>query len=254
MSEPNPFVVPSDRGPQAGSGSPAGRSVEMGQGLEWLKDGWQLFLKNPGVWIAMAIIAFVIFVALNLIPVVGHLGANLLGPVIGAGMLIGARALAQGEELKVEHLFAGFKQNTGNLIVLGVLWMVGMIVLMAIVFVIGGGAAITGGMMGHAPGVGMAVGGLFLALLVGLALSVPLAMAMWFAPALVVFRNTAPVEALKTSFNACLKNLGPFLIYGVLLLVASVVAAIPLGLGFILLLPVAAGSVYASYVDIFERV
>ncbi len=45
----------------------------------------------------------------------------------------------------------------------------------------------------------------------------------------------------------------PFLVYGVLMFVLAVVAAIPLGLGFILLLPVAAGSLYASYVDIFER-
>jgi uncharacterized membrane protein len=250
MSEQNPSVVPGSQEPR---GSAPGRGVEAGQGVEWLKEGWQLFVKNPGVWIAMAVIVIVIFVVLGFVPVVGQFAANLLGPIFAAGMLLGARALAQGEELKVEHLFAGFKQNTGNLVLLGVFGLIGMLVVIAVIVVIGGGAALTGGMMGHGPGIGIAMGGFLLALLVGLALTVPLAMALWFAPALVVFRNQAPVEAAKASFNACLLNIGPFLVYGVLLFVASIVAAIPLGLGFILLLPVAAGSVYASYVDIFER-
>jgi hypothetical protein len=36
------------------------------------------------------------------------------------------------------------------------------------------------------------------------------------------------------------------------LVLLRVLAAIPVGLGFVLLLPVAAGSVHAAYMDIFE--
>jgi uncharacterized membrane protein len=106
--------------------------------------------------------------------------------------------------------------------------------------------------MGHLAGAGVALGGLLLALLVGLVLTVPLAMAVWFAPALVVFRNVVPLDAMKSSFNVCLKNLVPFLVYGVILFVLAVVAAIPFGLGFLVLMPVLIGAQYASYVDLYE--
>ena len=77
------------------------------------------------------------------------------------------------------------------------------------------------------------------------------AFALWFAPALVVLRGAAPVAAIKESFSACLKNFVPFLIYGIVLLVLGIVAAIPLGLGWLVLGPVVIASVYVAYRDIF---
>jgi uncharacterized membrane protein len=60
-----------------------------------------------------------------------------------------------------------------------------------------------------------------------------------------------PAEAMKNSFVACLKNIIPFLIYSVILLVLAIVASIPVMLGFLVLGPVIVGSLYASYRDIF---
>jgi uncharacterized membrane protein len=61
-----------------------------------------------------------------------------------------------------------------------------------------------------------------------------------------------PLPAMLESFSASLANTLPFLIYGIFGLVLLVLAAIPLGLGFLVAIPVLAGSFYASYVDIFE--
>jgi hypothetical protein len=47
-------------------------------------------------------------------------------------------------------------------------------------------------------------------------LSLPIVMAIWFAPALVVFNAMQPVDALKASFHACLKNTLVFLVYGLM--------------------------------------
>jgi uncharacterized membrane protein len=77
-------------------------------------------------------------------------------------------------------------------------------------------------------------------------------MALWFAPALVVLRKTPPVEALQLSWAASLKNLVPFLVFGLIYIVASIVASIPFGLGWILLLPVSMLAVFVSYRDVFE--
>ncbi|MCC6658912.1 MAG: hypothetical protein IT512_12080 [Rhodocyclaceae bacterium] len=220
--------------------------------MEWLKQGWQLFTKNPGIWIAIAVILMVIVIVLSLVPVVGTLAANFLMPVFAGGILLGCKSLAEGGEFGIDTLFAGFKQNAGNLILVGVFYMIGAALIAGLVFMIGGGAAITGGMMGRGPGVGMAIGGFFVAMLVFLALMVPLAMAVWFAPALVAFRNVAPLAAMKASFSACLKNLVPFIVYGVILAVLCVIAMIPFGLGMLVMVPVTMGSVYASYAEIFE--
>jgi len=227
------------------------RTVAAGNAFEWLKQGWAMFVVNPGVWIAMMVILIVIFLGLAIVPLIGQLAANLLTPVLGAGMLVACQKIANGETIEIPDLFAGFKRNTGNLAMLGVLYMAGMLAIFAIVALLGGGSVAGGMMMGRGAGLGMAMGGMLLALLLSLALSVPLFMAIWFAPALVLFNNMQPVPALKASFNACLKNMLPFLVYGLITLVLCFFAALPIGLGFLVLGPVLAGSVYASYRDIF---
>lgn len=80
-----------------------------------------------------------------------------------------------------------------------------------------------------------------------------LAMATWFAPALVVFRQVQPLEAVKASFAASLKNIVAFLVWGVIYIVASIVASIPFGLGWIVLGPVVLLTAYVSYQDLFGR-
>ncbi len=118
---------------------------------------------------------------------------------------------------------------------------------------IAGGGAFMAMMMGSNPGMNVGAMGVsfLLAMLVVLALAVPLYMALWFAPSLIVFNNAKPVDAMKASFFACLKNIVPFLLYGVIMLVLCFIAAIPFGLGFLVLGPVAIASIYASYRDVF---
>ena len=227
------------------------RMVPAGNAFEWLKQGWAIFMANPAIWIAMTVIFFVIFLGLSIVPLIGQLAANLLTPVLGAGLLLGCQKVSNNESLEIPDLFAGFKKNTNNLVMLGVLYMVGMLVIVAVAAVFGGGGLVSGMMLGQAAGAGVALGGILLAALLSLALSIPLFMTMWFAPALVVFNNMQPVPALKASFNACMKNIVVFLIYDLIVLVLCFFAALPLGLGFLVLFPVLAGALYVSYRDIF---
>jgi uncharacterized membrane protein len=90
-----------------------------------------------------------------------------------------------------------------------------------------------------------------LGLLVALGLSVPLVMAMWFAPALIVFHDLKPMDALTQSFQGCLKNIVPFLVYGIITFVIGMLASIPAGLGWLIWGPTLIGSIYAGYRDIF---
>ncbi len=241
--EPFPLAAPAFNGNS--------RVVAAGNAFEWLRQGWALFVFNPGVWIALTLVLLVIIIGLSIVPLVGTLAANLFTPLLGAGMLLACQKAADGEALEIADLFAGFKQNTGNLVMVGVLYMVAMLLIMFIVVVLGGGSIAGGLMMGHAAGFGLALGGLMIAMLLSLVLLVPLFMAIWFAPALVFFNNMPPVEALRASFNACLKNTLPLLVYSLVVMVLMFFAALPVGLGFLVLIPVLSGSVYASYRDVF---
>jgi uncharacterized membrane protein len=92
-----------------------------------------------------------------------------------------------------------------------------------------------------------------LAMLIMFALLLPAMMAIWFAAPLVVFHDHGALDAMKTSFAGCLKNMLPFLLYGVVLMVLSIVASLPLLLGWLALGPVLAASIYTSYRDIYLK-
>lgn len=229
-----------------------GRAVGAGQGWAWIADGFGLFRKSPGIWIALVVLLLVILLVLAFIPLLGAVATFLLMPVFIGGLTLGCRALQRGGELELGHLFAGFdKAHAGNLIVLGALAIGGWIIVMLPVVTIVGAGAVVGLMRGDAAGVAAMGGSLMLAWLVALALSIPIYMALWFAPALVVLRRMAPVAAAKESFFGCLKNFVPFLVYSIVFVVLGVLASIPLGLGWLVLGPVTVASVYVAYRDIF---
>lgn len=233
----------------------ASRVVDPGACFDWLRQGWVGFSANPGVWIACAVLAMIIFFGLSIVPIAGQLAANLLVPVIGAGFLHIARRQGREEDIEIDDLFVGFRHNAGGLVMVGVFYMLSILAMAFVVMVVAGGGFLGGMMMGpRSGGMGFVLGGAMLALLLVTALMVPVMMAIWFAPALVFFHNMEPLEALKASFSACAKNWLPFLVYGVLLLVLFFFAALPLGLGFLVLIPVLAGAQYASYRDVFAGV
>ena len=231
------------------------RQVAAGQGWQWIVEGFGLFKKSPIIWVVLFIILFLIAIALHFIPILGPLVLYLLSPVFFGGLMVGCKAQQNGEELEIAHLFAGFKKNTNSLIALGGVYLVGQILIFGVMFIFGGGAifALMRGGQPDLAAMTAAMSSAMLAVLIGLALYIPLAMALWFAPALVIFNDVQPVPALKSSFNACLKNIIPFLIYGIALFLLSIIASIPLLLGFLVLVPVIFTSVYTGYRDIFPQ-
>jgi hypothetical protein len=251
MSEPNPFLSGSTpaTAPSGGGGEP--RSVEAGQGWAWIAGGFELFKKNPGIWIALVVLLFVITIVLSFIPFLGAIALYLLMPVFGGGMMLGCRSLAGGGPLEIGHLFAGFQNQTGSLVVIGAITIGAMIVIMLPVMALVGFGAFFGASAGGAAGAGGIGVTFLLAFLIAFALSILVYMALWFAPSLVVFRGMAPVAAMKASFGACLKNIVPFLVYGIVVLVLGIVAAIPLMLGWLVLGPVVIASVFVAFQDIF---
>ena len=230
------------------------RVVEAGRGWQWIVDGFGLFRKYPLMWIALTVVLVLIWMVSFIIPLVGPLLFNLLSPVLFAGLMIGCKAVENGEELELPHLFAGFRKNPTALVTIGGVYLVGTIVVFGVIFMTAGGSmlpAVLDKSSGDVQEVAAAMRSMALALTVGFALYLPLLMLIWFAPLLVVFHDLTPLEAMKQSFFACLSNWLAFLVYGVIILVLWFIASIPLFLGLVVLLPVLICSLYASYKDIF---
>jgi uncharacterized membrane protein len=234
-----------------------GRSCPGGAGWEWIVTGWKLFAKAPVMWIISIVILFIVALAMSLVPIIGSVGFQLINPAIAAGFVVACRALERGGEFELEHLVAGFKNNFGSLLILGLIVVAAGVVMLLIFGAFVGfsilAAFITGdveNMMSAAIG---SVTLLLLGTLVILALLVPLMMAYWFAPALVILNNMTPVEAMKASFFGCLRNLVPFLIYSIVMTILAILASIPVFLGFLLWIPVMIASSYAAYRDIFTE-
>jgi len=235
-------------------GSAEPRAVEAGRGLDWWTGAWSLFTRGAVNWIVMALILIVIIAAIGFVPLLGGLVISLLLPVFVGGWMLAARKVDGGGAVEIGDLFAGFRDRLAPLAVVGALALAASLLITLAVAMLGGGAMLgmfAGGMHGSGAGMMAGLGAGMLALLVALVLSLAVTMALWFAPALVVLRGLAPVEAMKASVSACLKNAVPFLVYGALYIVAAVAASIPFGLGWIVLIPVTMLTVYASYEDIF---
>jgi uncharacterized membrane protein len=250
MSQTPPSNLASSPDP-SGIANEGGRTVDAGRGWAWIAEGFELFKKQPGLWIGIVLVFFVIMVVLSLIPILGTIASFLLMPVLGGGMMLGCRSLERDGTLEMGHLFAGFKTQAGNLVALGAIGIVGWIIVALPVIAIVGTGAFFGAARGDAAGIGAIGASFLLALLVALAFSILVYMALWFAPALVALRGVAPVAAIKQSFTGCLRNLIPFLIYGLVMFVLSILATIPLALGWLVLGPVFVASVYVAYRDIY---
>lgn len=233
---------------------PEGQSVPAGNGWSWIGQAWNLNKPQRGTWIGLFLVLVVIVIVLSLIPFLGSLLLALLTPVFYGGIMLGCEAQRKGEPLEVGHLFAGFKTHTGRLVAVGVFMLVASLVIFLVLAVIFGFSMMSITMGGGEPSpepIRWGMAGVLIAMLIMVGLSIPIYMAIWFSTPLIALNNFEVGAALKASFFACLKNILPFLVWGVVMFVLGILASIPLLLGWLLLGPVLLASVYTAYRDIF---
>ena len=240
------------------------RVVDASHGWRWIAQGILIFRKNPPQWLLLIAILFIGSRVLFAVPLIGVI-AVLIAPNFLAGLSHGAQALGQGKPLRLGYLASGFLKNAARLVTIGGVSLVGQfLTLMAITLV--GGETISSLSKTIAAGAAApeaiaamqaAAPRMMMALLVGFGVSLPLMMAVWFAPLLVFFDDVQPLPALALSLWACLKNILPLLIYG-MAVVVPVVILMPLSLatrqpdlGVWLLAPILVPSIYVSYRDLF---
>jgi len=232
------------------------RQVPFKHGWLWIQRGFGLFRAAPLIWIALIFLWLLIAAIVSKLPWIGFMLVNLFYPVFFAGLMCGCRAIDDGEEMELVHLFAGFRRNAAGLVTIGGINLVAQIVIGATMGLIASDHMpdIQRSMSGtpSPEEVATAIAAALPALTFGALLSVPLMMGMWFAPPLLAFHDITPMAAIRLSFRGCVANLKPFLLFG-LIVSALVMVLVPITwrLALIVIIPTLIAATYAGYRDIF---
>ena len=234
------------------------RKVPPGHGWQWIVEAFRLFRKSPLVWVVLNMALLLIGVVLSVLPLLGAYVLYLLTPVFLGGIMAAAKDFEGGKEIEIANLFRGFRQNAAHLVTVGGVYLVGQVVISGAMLTIGGPEfqeAVKAGIRELDASALTPEGAarVLQAMLVGSLLFVPLAMAVWFAPALVILDEQPGFRALWLSLLACVRNALPLLLYSVVSSLLLLFALIPFGLGLILWIPVMLLTIYTSYRDVFVR-
>jgi hypothetical protein len=201
-------------------------------GTQWLARGYAMFRKARMHWVLLLFVYYGVLVLADLVPLIGGFAAPILKPVFAVGFLAAAWTQERGGMPGVTLLFRGFRSNVVALVILGVALVDGgkLFALLANPMpqdLEGDAAALR---VQETLGdtrvqLGMAVGALC---------GVPVLLALWWAPALVVFQDASAAKALATSLRAALANWPSIVRYALAVLF------------FGLVLPMIAGTVIAA--------
>jgi uncharacterized membrane protein len=250
-------------------------------GYRWFAEGAKLFLSQPWPWLALVGLTLLFLLVLSLLPLLGLIGIFTLFPGIAAGFLLASRAAMDRQPINFQHLLAGFKSAAKPLLAVG--GMAFLIFFLALLFILFGWREefrrLVELMQSPTPdkdALLTAAQQLTQPSLLVLGVMLLLAVATWFAPALVLFRQADARSAMVLSLRACLANFFPFLVFCVLLLLldfatslilrllralfqrlgneqaanlAAMFFTFPIICGFMAIIFAAA---YISYLDVFE--
>jgi hypothetical protein len=217
------------------------RSHRAAAGLQWLRDGLRLFVRQPlMLFLLVAVVPVVVLVGLVQVPVLGQAACLMLYPTMMIGMLCACRQVEAGR-------VPGLRSYAEALSEPGVRWQLFRI---GVYYALIAGALATlwsllpdepppaaGTNAADKPELTMTPLGA-LAVLGSVVIWVPLQMTMWFAPPLCAWHGMAAGKALFFSFFACWRNRMALLVYVlaiggasflVMLLLAGVASAVGAG-------------------------
>ena len=191
--------------------------VPAARGWRWLMGAYALFSRSRLFWLQLILGYWMITIFLTLIPYIGVAVATLLKPVFAVGFLAAAWSQERGEPPKLSRLFDGFRSNLGALVPRGIVYGAGLAVAVMLSAVMDGGALMRLVLLGTEPSDAatnvMATPGIRSAMILAALCAIPTLLALWFAPALIVFRDQPTWRALGLSLRAALANPGAIIVY-----------------------------------------
>jgi hypothetical protein len=237
-SRENPYAAPKanlkTEKEHTGSWLDRPRKVPASHGWRWIKSATAMFMKNPWKWLAMALL-YVLFITLfNFLPKIGQILGTFLSLPLAGGMMLAAHKSDNGNIVRINYLFEGFRHNRNQLFLVGLYYLGFFFIFGLILGLLMGGSIFT--FLGGGPESAEAINAMvqenlslfFIGMLVIFALSIPVMMAVWFATPLVAISDRTALTAYILSFKGCMKNWLAFLVYSLafFLLVIVIMAVV----------------------------
>jgi len=198
------------------------------QGTVWLRTAYHMFTQHRGPWVLLVLAYLLALLVLAFVPYVGPYLLIVMKPVFVVGLLAAAWQQERGGMPKLSHLFQGFRTNLRALLTIGVLFVAGIILAVAASSLVDGGrlielVAARGSLNDDELRERFSDPLLMLGMLFSIVLSLPVIIATWWAPAVVVFQDASAMAALGASMRAALANWKALLVYAILLYLFGVV-------------------------------
>lgn len=191
--------------------------VPAKQGLLWVKQGIRTFWRQPLAFTGLFFLFMAWVSLLSMVPFIGAALALLVLPAATLGLMVATEQAASGKFPMPTVMLVAFRagqQRLKAMLLLGVLYALSFLAVMAIsALVDGGGFAKV--YLANAPITPEVVNDADFqaAMWLTTIMYVPLSMLFWHAPALVHWHGVPPVKSLFFSAIACWRNLGAFAVY-----------------------------------------
>ncbi len=214
--------------------------VPAKQGLVWVKLGIKTFWRQPLAFTGLFFLFMAWVSLLSMVPVVGAVMALLILPAATLGLMVASEQASGGKFPMPTVLMVAFRagqQRLKAMLVLGALYAVSFLAVMALTTLIDGGsfAKVYLGISPMTPEL-VEASDFQMAIWLSTALYIPMSMMFWHAPALVHWYGVPPVKSMFFSAVACWRNLGAFAVYllawaGVFVAGATVILTISSAIG-----------------------
>ena len=239
------------------------RSVPFTRGLYWYIEGFQFFIKSPGIWIATTIIFVILIVLVSLLPTPSEqftLG-NLLDTFLLGGLMLGMYSLDRSGRFGIDYLFAAFKHpQRMQLLVVGILsfLLYGLVSYFLLHDAMLEFKNATQPVDTNSPPASLedmlaASQVFYLAVFKTSLINIPVMALFWFTAPLIVLHRVNALTAMKLSFIGCFYNVPAFILFIVVGAVLALFATLLLGLGWFVLFPVIVATQYLGWKDIFTK-
>ena len=203
--------------------------VPAKQGVTWVKQGIRTFWRQPLAFTGLFFL-FIAWVSLvSMVPVLGAALALLILPAATLGLMVATEQAASGKFPMPTVLMVAFRagqQRLKAMLVLGGMYAVSFLAVMALSALIDGGdfAKVY---LANAPITPEVVNDpdFQIAMWFATILYIPLSMLFWHAPALVHWHGVPPLKSMFFSAVACWRNLGAFAVYLLAWLAVFIVGA-----------------------------
>ena len=178
------------------------------RGIGWLRESYRMFSAHRLGWISMLAGYYIALLVVDIVPWIGVFLAPMMKPVLSVGFLAAAWTQERGGKPSLRMLLRGFGANLTALLPLGLIFVVGISIAIAATALIDGGRLLEM-LYGAAPAADanptgaarsvqqtLASTNVQLAMLFGILCALPTILALWWAPALVVFQDAPLIAAL----------------------------------------------------------